>query len=42
MKLQNVITVHKKVNRSEEDQCILPNLSNVFERCIYKHMAQFN
>ena len=45
MKLANVIPVHKKDNRSEKDSYrpvnILPNLSKVFERCIYNQIAQF-
>ena len=45
MKLANVTPVHKKGNRSEKDNyrpvSILPNLSKVFERCIYNQIAQF-
>ena len=41
MKLQNVVTVHKKGNYSEEDQFILPNQANVFERRIYNNIVQF-
>ena len=43
MKLANVTTVHKKDNRSEKDNYqpvrILPNLSKVFERCIYNQIV---
>ena len=43
--LANVTPVHKKGNRSEKDNyrpvSILPNLSKVFERCIYNQIAQF-
>ena len=45
MKLANVTPVHKKGHRSEKDNyqpvSILPNLSKVFERCIYNEIAQF-
>ena len=45
LKLANVTPVHKKGNRSEKDNfwpaSILPNLSKVFERCIYNQIAQF-
>ena len=45
MKLANATPVHKKGNRSEKDNyrpnSILPNLSKVFERCIYNQIAQF-
>ena len=45
MKLANVTPVHKKGNRSEEDNfwpaSILPNLSKVYERCIYNQIAKF-
>ena len=45
MKLANVPPVHKKGNRLEKDNyrpvSILPNLSKVFERCIYNQIAQF-
>ena len=45
MKLANVTPVHKKGNRSEKGNyrqvSILPNLSKVFERCIYNQIAQF-
>ena len=45
MKLANVTPVYKKGNRSEKGNyrpvSILPNISKVFERCIYKQMAQF-
>ena len=41
MKLANVTPVHKKGDRSEKDISILPNLSKVFERCIYNQIAQF-
>ena len=45
MKLANVTPVHKKGNRSEKDNyrpvSILPNLSKVFERCIYNQIARF-
>ena len=45
MKLANARPVHKKGNRSEEDNyrpvSILPNLSKIFERCIYNQIAQF-
>ena len=49
-KLANVTPVHKKGNISEKDNyqpvSILPNLSEVFERCIYnqilsKHQCGF-
>ena len=40
MKLANVTPVYKKGNRSEKGNyrpvSILPNISKVFERCIYK------
>ena len=45
MELANVTPVHKKGNRSEKNNyqpvSILPNLSKVFERCIYNQIAQF-
>ena len=45
MKLANVTSVHKKGNRSEKDNyrpvSILPNLSKVFERCIYSQISRF-
>ena len=45
MILANVTPVLKKDNRSEKDNyrpvSILPNLSKVFERCIYNQIAQF-
>ena len=45
IKLANVTPVHKKGHRSEKDNyqpvSILPNLSKVFERCIYNQIAQF-
>ena len=45
LKSANVTPVHKKSNRSEKDNyrpvSILPNLSKVFERCIYNQIAQF-
>ena len=45
MKLANVTTVHKKSNPSEKDNyrpvSILPNMSKVFERCVYNQIAQF-
>ena len=45
MKLANVTLVYKKGNRSEKGNyrpvSILPNISKVFERCIYKQMSQF-
>ena len=45
MKLANVTPVYKKGNRSEKGNyrpvSILPNISKVFERCIYKQMSQF-
>ena len=45
MKLVNVTPVHKKGSRSEKDSyrpiSLLPNLSKVFERCIYNQIAQF-
>ena len=45
MKLANITPVHKTGNRSEKDNYrpvnILPNLSKVFERCIYNRIAQF-
>ena len=45
MKLADVTPVYKKGNRSEKGNyrpaSILPNISKVFERCIYKQMAQF-
>ena len=45
MKLANVTPVHKKGNRSEKDNyrpvSILPNLSKVFERCVYNQIAKF-
>ena len=44
MKLANVTTVYKKGNRSEKHNyrpvSLLPNLSKVFERCIYNKIAQ--
>ena len=45
MKLTYVTPVYKKGNRSEKGNyqpvSILPNISKVFERCIYKQMSQF-
>ena len=45
MKLANVTPVYKKGNRSDKVNyqpiSILPNLSKVFERCIYNQIAQF-
>ena len=45
MKLANVTPVYKKGNQSEKGNyrpvSILPNISKVFERCIYKQMSQF-
>ena len=45
MKLANVTSVHKKGNRSEKDNYrpvnILPNLSKIFERCIYNQISRF-
>ena len=45
MKLANVTPVYKKGNRSEKGNyrpvSILPNISKVFERCIYKQISQF-
>ena len=45
MKQANVTPVYKKDNRSEKGNyrpvSILPNISKVFERCIYKQMSQF-
>ena len=45
MRRKYVTPVHKKGNRSEKDNyrpvSILPNLSKVFERCIYNQIAQF-
>lgn len=44
-KIANVTPVYKKNNGSEKNNylpvSILPNLSRVFERCIYKQIAQF-
>ena len=45
LKLANVTPVHNKGNRSEKGNyrpvSILPNISKVFERCIYKQISQF-
>ena len=45
VKLENVTPVHKKGTRSEKNNyrsgSILPNLSKVFERCIYYQITQF-
>ena len=45
MKLANVTPVCKKCNRSEKGNyrpaSILPNISKVFERCLYKQMSQY-
>ena len=45
MKVANVTPVYKKGSRSEEGNYwpvkILPNLSKVFERCVYKKMPQY-
>ena len=44
IKLVNVTPVHKKCNQSEKGNkwpvSILPNLSKVFERCIYNKIGQ--
>ena len=40
-----IFLMYKKGNRSEKGNyrpvCILPNISKVFERCVYKQMPQF-
>ena len=45
LKLANVTPIYKKGNRSEKDNyrpvSILPNISKIFERCIYKQISQF-
>ena len=45
MKLPDVTPVYKKGNRSVKDNyrpvSILPNLSKVFERCLYKQMSPY-
>ena len=45
MKLEDVTPVYKKGNRSVKDNyrpvSILPNLSKVFERCLYKQMSPY-
>ena len=45
MKLANVTPVHKKGSQSEKGNyrpvSILPNLSKVFERCIYKQIYEY-
>ena len=45
MKLFNVTPVYKKGNRSETSNyrpiSILPNISKVFERCVYKQVSQY-
>ena len=45
IKLTNVILFHKKGNHLEKDKSrsvsILPNLTKVFERCIYDQIVQF-
>ena len=45
MKLAFVTPAHKNGNRLEKDNyrlvSILPNLSKVFERCIYNQISQF-
>ena len=45
MKLANVTTVHKKGSQSEKGNyhpvSILPNLSKVFEGCIYKQIYEY-
>ena len=45
MKIANVTPVHEKDYHPDKDNCrpvsILPDLSKVFKRCIYKHIAQF-
>ena len=45
MKLADVTPVYKKGNRSVKDNyrpvSILPNLSKVFERCLYKQMSPY-
>ena len=45
MELANVLPVYKKDNQSEKGNyrpvTILPNISKVFERCVYKQMSQY-
>ena len=45
MKIANVTPVHKKGSQSEKGNyrpvSILPNLSKVFERCIYKQISEY-
>ena len=45
LEVGNVTPAYKKGNRSEKGNyrpvTILPNISKVFERCIYKQMSQF-
>ena len=45
MELANATPIHKKGNHSEKDNyqpvSISPNLSKVFERCIYNQIAHF-
>ena len=41
MKLGNVTPVYKKGSRSPQPVSILPNLSKVFEICVYRQMSKF-
>ena len=45
MKLANIIPVFKKDDRTDKYNCrpisILPNLSKVFERCIYNQLSAY-
>lgn len=45
MKLPNLTSVYKKDSRSDKGNyrsvSILPNLSKVFERCVYRQMSNF-
>ena len=44
MKTANIKLIHKKGDHSQKDNyqpvSVLPNLSKVFERCIYNQIAQ--
>ena len=46
MKLPNVASVYKKDSRSDKgfyrSISILPNLSKVFERCVYRQTSNFS
>ena len=45
MKLANVTSIYKKCSRSDRGNyrpvSVLPNLSKVFERCVYRQISKF-